>query len=99
TSITRLCTPISPKKNSIRYSRHSQSECSPPPARRGLARSEDEVPMEKVLTRYIGTPNLWKLETYRSLGGYQTLEKALREYQPDDIVTMVLTQGFFERLI
>ena len=45
--------------------------------------------MEKVLTRHIGTPNLWKLETYRSLGGYQTLEKALREYQPDDIVTMV----------
>src|SRR5262250_2000663 len=49
--------------------------------------------MEKVLTRYIGTPNLWKLETYRSLGGYQTLEKALREYQPDDIVTMVRDAG------
>ena len=49
--------------------------------------------MEKVLTRYIGTPNLWKLETYRSLGGYQTLEKALREYQPDDIVTMVRDSG------
>ncbi|MFI5223535.1 MAG: NADH-quinone oxidoreductase subunit NuoF, partial [Nitrospirales bacterium] len=49
--------------------------------------------MEKVLTRYIGTPNLWKLETYRSLGGYQTLEKALREYQPDDIITMVRDSG------
>ena len=49
--------------------------------------------MEKVLTRYVGTPNLWKLETYRSLGGYQTLEKALREYQPDDIVTMVRDSG------
>src|ERR671936_136315 len=49
--------------------------------------------MEKVLTRYIGTPNLWKLETYRSLGGYKTLEKALREYQPDDIVTIVRDAG------
>src|SRR5918912_3688671 len=49
--------------------------------------------MEKVLTRYIGTPNLWKLETYRSLGGYKTLEKALREYQPDDIVTIVRDSG------
>src|SRR6266699_2385081 len=49
--------------------------------------------MEKVLMRYIGTPNLWRLETYRSLGGYQTLEKALREYQPDDIVTMVRDSG------
>ena len=49
--------------------------------------------MEKVLTRYIGTPNLWKLETYRSLGGYKTLETALREYQPDDIVTIVRDSG------
>src|ERR671927_622471 len=49
--------------------------------------------MEKVLTRYIGTPNLWKLDTYRSLGGYKTLEKALREYQPDDIVTIVRDSG------
>src|SRR5215467_2137336 len=49
--------------------------------------------MEKILTRYIGTPNLWKLETYRSLGGYKTLEKALREYQPDDIVTIVRDSG------
>src|SRR5499425_956015 len=49
--------------------------------------------MEKVLTRYIDTPNLWKLETYRSLGGYKTLEKALREYQPDDIITVVRDAG------
>jgi len=49
--------------------------------------------MEKVLTQNIGTPNLWKLKTYRSLGGYQTLEKALREYQPDDIVTIVRDSG------
>ena len=42
--------------------------------------------MEKVLTQHIGTPKLWKLETYRSLGGYQTLEKALREYKPEEIV-------------
>ena len=54
--------------------------------------------MEKVLTRYIGTPNLWKLETYRSLGGYKTLEKALREYQPDDIVTIVRDAGLREAI-
>src|SRR6059036_4275595 len=49
--------------------------------------------MEKVLTQHIGTPNLWQLDTYRSLGGYQTLAKALREYQPDEIVTMVRDSG------
>src|SRR2546428_151519 len=49
--------------------------------------------MEKVLTRHIGTPKLWKLETYRSLGGYQTLEKALREYKPEEIVTIVRDAG------
>ena len=49
--------------------------------------------MEKVLTRHIGTPKLWKLETYRSLGGYQTLEKALREYKPEEIVTIVRDSG------
>ena len=37
--------------------------------------------MEKILTRHIGTPDLWKLETYRALGGYQTLEKALQRVQ------------------
>src|ERR671931_2017505 len=49
--------------------------------------------MEKVLTRHIGTPKLWKLETYRSLGGYQTLEKALRAYKPEEIVTIVRDAG------
>src|ERR687884_1211579 len=49
--------------------------------------------MEKVLTRHIGTPNLWKLETYRSLGGYTTLAKALREYRPEEIVTIVRDSG------
>src|SRR5215510_14440049 len=53
--------------------------------------------MEKALTRYIDTPNLWKLETYRSLGGYKTLEKVLREDQPDDIVTVVRDAGLRDR--
>src|SRR5262245_19737930 len=49
--------------------------------------------MEKILTQHIGTPDLWKLKTYRSLGGYTTLERVLREHQPDEIVTIVRDSG------
>ncbi len=49
--------------------------------------------MEKVLTRHIGTPDLWKLETYRAHGGYRMLEKALKDYQRDDLVTLIRDAG------
>ena len=49
--------------------------------------------MEKILTQHIGTPDLWKLETYRAYGGYRTLEKTLKEAQPADLVTLVRDSG------
>lgn len=49
--------------------------------------------MEKILTRHVGTPDLWTLETYRSLGGYQVLEKVLKEGKPEDLITLVRDAG------
>lgn len=49
--------------------------------------------MEKVLTRNIGVDNSWKLAVYRAHGGYRALEKALKEYQPDQLITMVRDAG------
>jgi NADH-quinone oxidoreductase subunit F len=49
--------------------------------------------MEKILTQHIGTPDLWKLETYRAHGGYSVLEKVLKERQPDEIITLIRDAG------
>ena len=43
--------------------------------------------MEKILTQHIGLPDLWKLETYRTHGGYDVLEKVLKERQPAELIT------------
>jgi NADH-quinone oxidoreductase subunit F len=49
--------------------------------------------MDPILTRHIGTADLWKLETYRAHGGYRILEKVLRGYQPDEVITLVRDSG------
>jgi NADH-quinone oxidoreductase subunit F len=49
--------------------------------------------MEKVLTLHHDTPELWKLENYRAKGGYDGLEKALKELQPEQIIEMVRDAG------
>ena len=49
--------------------------------------------MERFLTQYHHTPDLWQLATYRSVGGYQAMEQALRDLQPDDIIGMVREAG------
>lgn len=49
--------------------------------------------MEKILTQHISTPELWKLDTYRAHGGYDTLQRALKEYTPADLVTMIRDSG------
>ena len=49
--------------------------------------------METILTRHMDTPDLWKLETYRSLGGYKTLENVLQQYKPEDLITVVKDAG------
>jgi len=47
----------------------------------------------KILTKNIHVPNLGKLEVYESLGGYQALRKALKEYKPSDIVDIIKRSG------
>ncbi|ETX05863.1 MAG: hypothetical protein ETSY2_20485, partial [Candidatus Entotheonella gemina] len=49
--------------------------------------------MEKVLTLHHDTPELWKLENYRAKGGYDGLEKALKDMEPDEIIGMVRDAG------
>jgi len=55
---------------------------------------------EKIVTRNIDVPGLDTLDGYRrshdesgSHNGYQALEKAIKEYQPDDVVDMVKKSG------
>ncbi len=48
---------------------------------------------ELIITKDIDAPGLDTLEGYRKLGGYQALEKALTELQPDEIVEMVKKSG------
>ncbi len=47
----------------------------------------------KVLLRNIGVPNSHEIETYLSRGGYQALQKALREHQPAEVVRIVADSG------
>jgi NADH-quinone oxidoreductase subunit F len=49
--------------------------------------------MEKILTQHHGTAELWKLENYQAHGGYKVMERALKEYQPADLVTIVRDAG------
>ncbi len=45
---------------------------------------------EPVLTKNVGVPDVQRLEVYRSRGGYQAAEKALRQLSPDEIVNVVV---------
>jgi NADH-quinone oxidoreductase subunit F len=47
----------------------------------------------KVLTKNLHIPNLSRIDTYESVGGYQALRKALRELKPADIIEMVKKSG------
>src|SRR5690349_17848474 len=48
---------------------------------------------ELVVTKDIDVPGIDTLEVYRQHGGYEALAKALKEYQPDQIVDMVKKSG------
>ncbi len=48
---------------------------------------------ELVVTKDINVPGIDTLEVYRQHDGYKALEKALREYQPDDLVEIVKQSG------
>src|SRR5437763_1904863 len=54
----------------------------------------DRISMpELIITKDIDAPGLDTIEGYRQHGGYEALEKALKEYQPDDLVEMVKKSG------
>ncbi len=44
---------------------------------------------EKVLTRYFGLENFYKIEVYLKQGGYQAAKKALLEMKPEDVLAEV----------
>ncbi|HEX7736657.1 MAG TPA: NADH-quinone oxidoreductase subunit NuoF [Ktedonobacteraceae bacterium] len=48
---------------------------------------------ELIVTKDIDAPGLDTLEVYRQYAGYQGLEKALKEYQPEELVEMMKKSG------
>ncbi len=48
---------------------------------------------ELIVTKDIDAPGLDTLEVYRQRAGYQGLEKALKEYQPEELVEMMKKSG------
>lgn len=48
---------------------------------------------ELIVTKDIDAPGLDTLEVYRQHAGYQGLEKALKEYQPEELVEMMKKSG------
>jgi len=52
---------------------------------------------ELIVTKDIDTPGLDTLEVYHQHAGYQGLEKALKEYQPEELVEMMKKSGFLAK--
>lgn len=48
---------------------------------------------EKVLTRNMGLPRSETIDVYLANGGYQALQKALREYTPEQLIQIVTASG------
>lgn len=48
---------------------------------------------ELIVTKDIDVPGINSLEVYSKHGGYEALTKALREYQPDDLVELIKKSG------
>ncbi len=48
---------------------------------------------EKVLLRNVGVPNSHEIDVYIKRGGYQALPRALKEYQPEELVELVKASG------
>ena len=45
--------------------------------------------MELVVTRNFGRPESWTLASYRESGGYDALERVLREMSPEDVSDLI----------
>ncbi len=50
-------------------------------------------PFPKIVTKNIDVPGIDRIATYREHGGYEALSKALRDFQPDDLVEEVKKSG------
>ena len=48
---------------------------------------------QKILTEHINVPGINTLETYRKMGGYRSVEKALKTMTPDEVVEEVKKSG------
>ncbi|HWS84095.1 MAG TPA: NADH-quinone oxidoreductase subunit NuoF [Ktedonobacteraceae bacterium] len=57
------------------------------------ANSYHEVKSALIVTKDIDIPGINSLEVYYQHDGYQALTKALREYQPDDLVELIKKSG------
>jgi NADH-quinone oxidoreductase subunit F len=47
----------------------------------------------RILLHNVGAPNSHEIDTYVGQGGYQALQKTLREHQPEEVVQIVLNSG------
>ena len=45
--------------------------------------------MELVVTKNFGHQDSWTLQSYREAGGYQALERVLRELSPEDVSDLI----------
>ena len=50
-------------------------------------------PYPKFVTKNMDTPGIDRIEVYRANGGYEALAKALRDFQPDELVEEVKRSG------
>src|SRR5436190_21859955 len=51
------------------------------------------APQARLLFRHVDEPGLATIETYKRLGGYRSLERALKEIEPDELLTMLEEAG------
>ena len=52
-----------------------------------------EIQETRILLRHAEDPNLATIEGYRSFGGYETLQRALKDMEPDEIVNELEESG------
>src|SRR4051794_22692624 len=51
------------------------------------------MPETRLLFRHVDEPGLASIDVYRRLGGYRTLERALREMEPDELLSELEASG------
>ncbi len=49
--------------------------------------------MEKVLFKYIDEPEQYRIDNYIKNGGYQAIEKVIRQHRPDEVIDIVKKSG------